>query len=129
MILVPISIGELIDKIIILEIKLNKIKDIKKLINIKKEFKMLNSLFKNNNIKLDFNFKKFKNNLKKINLKLWIIEDKIRRKEFLKKFDSQFIKLARSVYINNDKRAEIKKEINLFYGSCLMEEKSYQNYN
>lgn len=127
MILTPISVGELIDKITILEIKFYNIKDNKKLKNVKKELSILQNLCEIYEISSGKKYKQFKNNLKKVNLKLWEIEDKIRIKESLKKFDGEFVELARAVYINNDERAKIKKKINLFYNSGLVEEKSYNN--
>ena len=123
-ILVPISIGELFDKITILQIKKNRIKG-NKLDNVKKELNHLEEVVKNNNIKIE---KKFFTQLKKINTNLWEIEDKIRIKESRNEFDQEFIDLARSVYKENDKRASLKKEINLNYGSLLIEEKSYKDY-
>ena len=123
-ILAPISIGELIDKITILEIKKIYMTGIK-LKNINKEMKLLKNILQDKN--LDINIDLIKN-LKNINKKLWEIEDNIRIKESNQEFDEEFIKLARSVYIENDKRASIKKEINQKYNSDLVEEKSYKNY-
>lgn len=125
MILSPISVGELIDKITILEIKFEKIKDKDKLKNIAKELKILNILCQENKI-WDKETTKLKQSLKEINYKLWDIEDKIREKENLKQFDDEFIQIARSVYINNDIRCKIKKQINLLLNSELVEEKSYK---
>ncbi len=123
-ILAPISIGELIDKITILEIKQIYMTGIK-LKNINKEMKLLKNILQDKNLEINIDFIK---NLKKINKKLWEIEDNIRIKESKQEFDEEFIKLARSVYIENDKRASIKKEINQKYNSDLVEEKSYKNY-
>ena len=123
-ILAPISIGELIDKITILEIKQIYMTGIK-LKNINKEIKLLKNILQKQNLEINIDLIK---NLKKINKKLWEIEDKIRIKESKQEFDEDFIKLARSVYIENDKRAYIKKEINQKYNSDLVEEKSYKNY-
>ena len=123
-ILAPISIGELIDKITILEIKQIYMTGIK-LKNINKEMKLLNNICQDKNLEINIDLIK---NLKKINKKLWEIEDNIRTKESNQEFDEEFIKLARSVYIENDKRASIKKEINKKYNSDLVEEKSYKNY-
>ena len=123
-ILAPISIGELIDKITILEIKQIYMTGIK-LKNINKEIKLLNNICQDKNLEINIDLIK---NLKKINKKLWEIEDNIRIKESKQEFDEEFIKLARSVYIENDKRASIKKEINQKYNSDLVEEKSYKNY-
>ena len=123
-ILAPISIGELIDKITILEIKQIYMTGIK-LKNINKEMKLLKNILQDKNLEINIDLIK---NLKKINKKLWEIEDNIRTKESNQEFDEEFIKLARSVYIENDKRASIKKEINQKYNSDLVEEKSYKNY-
>ncbi len=123
-ILAPISIGELIDKITILEIKQTYMTGIK-LKNINKEMKLLKNILQDKNLEINIDLIE---NLKKINKKLWEIEDNIRIKESNQEFDEEFIKLARSVYIENDKRASIKKEINQKYNSDLVEEKSYKNY-
>ena len=123
-ILAPISIGELIDKITILEIKQIYMNGIK-LKNVNKEMKLLKNILQDKNLEINIDLIK---NLKKINKKLWEIEDNIRIKESKQEFDEEFIKLARSVYIENDKRASIKKEINQTYNSDLVEEKSYKNY-
>ena len=126
-IIVPVSSGELIDKISILKIKKKKIFNKSKLKNINNELSLLNEIYKNN----------FKNNKKlllyekkliKINKKLWDIEDKIRFLESKKNFNQEFIDLARAIYINNDERSEIKKKINKLTGSRLIEEKSYKSY-
>jgi hypothetical protein len=122
---IEISIGELVDKVSILSIKLEKIKNPDKLNNIRKEFNLLyKSMQKIGLTKDSDDFKKLVN----VNLKLWDIEDKIRIKEASKEFDDEFIQLARSVYFENDKRAEIKKQINLTFGSELIEEKEYVQY-
>jgi len=119
-----VSIGEIIDKLSILQIKTSFIKDDEKLNNVKKEYDYLyNIVFNEMKIKQsDFS------NMVDINQVLWKIEDDIRDKERDKVFDTEFIELARSVYTTNDKRAEIKKKINLKYGSLFVEEKSYSNY-
>ena len=117
----PISIGEIFDKITILEIKKEKLKN-EKLINVNLELKLLKKIVDENGLNVD---KKLINNLREVNNKLWNIEDKIRKKEKLKTFDNEFIEIARSVYIENDKRSEIKREINTKYNSELVEEKSY----
>ena len=121
---IPVSIGELIDKITILEIKQIHMTGIKKK-NVDKELKLLKSLIQDKNLEIDTNLM---NNLKEINKNLWQIEDSIRIKEKNQEFDKEFIELARSVYKENDKRASIKKEINLQYHSELVEEKSYNKY-
>jgi len=125
---ISISPGELLDKISILELKLLKIDDQTKLDNIMAEFDYLNPSV----VKL---FEEFKQPIKekylelsKVNGKLWDIEDSIRLKEKKKEFDQEFIELARSVYIQNDKRSTIKKFINLMTNSDLIEEKSYEEY-
>lgn len=119
---IPVSTGELIDKITILEIKIEKIKDEDKLDNIKREFNYLNQVINLSNIKSLYN------ELKEINLKLWNVEDNIRIKEKNKDFDREFIELARSVYTFNDRRSDIKKQINILTSSELVEEKSYEEY-
>ena len=121
---VPISIGELIDKITILEIKKDKLKNLK-LKNILNELSFLRAVLDKNSIFIpDEIFLQ----LKSINLTLWDIEDKIRIKEKNKEFDNEFIKLARSVYLNNDRRSETKKELNIMLNSEIIEEKSYEKY-
>ena len=120
----PISIGELVDKITILEIKKNKLQN-SKLENVLKELSFLRKLMEKNQIEItDDLFTQ----LKEINLTLWNIEDQIRIKEKNKEFDNIFIELARSVYFKNDKRAEIKKRINQLSNSEITEEKSYAEY-
>tara|TARA_B100001250_G_scaffold390177_1_gene389914 strand:- start:586 stop:987 length:402 start_codon:yes stop_codon:yes gene_type:complete len=121
---IPISLGELIDKITILEIKTAHMTNLK-LKNVKKELKILKCILEDKNLQVDTNLI---NNLKEVNNNLWNIEDSIRKKESIQKFDKDFIQLARSVYKENDKRASIKKEINLKYNSELVEEKSYNHY-
>ena len=121
---IKVSIGEIVDKLTILKIKKNNITDESKLFNIIAEYDYLYDVVFNQ-LKIesdDFN------NLLLVNESLWKIEDDIRDKERDKVFDIEFIELARSVYTTNDKRAEIKKEINLKYGSLFVEEKSYSNY-
>ena len=121
---VPISVGELIDKITILEIK-KKYMSGEKMKNVNNEFKSLKVILNNQKLEVDQNLYL---NLKKINTSLWEIEDKIRIKESLKEFDEDFIELARSVYKINDERSLIKREINLRYNSEIVEEKSYKKY-
>jgi len=122
----PISWGELIDKITILEIKKKNIAAPKALININKELNLLNKIT-DEHIKHK-NIEELKLKLKEINFKLWKIEDDIRELEYKKTFDENFIKLARSVYLKNDERAKIKREINEILKSELKEEKSYKNF-
>ena len=122
------SVGELIDKITILEIKKSKISNKEKIVQIEKEYiSLIDTTKKIDNFKME-DFKKHKDNLKKINLKLWEIEDKLRILEKEKKFDNSFIELARSVYINNDQRAKIKSLINDLSGSNIREVKDYKEY-
>ena len=116
-----ISIGELIDKITILKIKQVKMKG-DQLENVNKELKSLETIIKDYQIDVD---KDLFDDLKKINYSLWEIEDSIRLKEKKQEFDKDFIELARSVYIQNDKRSLIKKNINRRYNSNITEEKSY----
>ena len=120
---VPISLGELYDKITILEIKIGNINDTEKLVNVINEYKELKSIAEKYEIDVDLY-----NRLREVNQKIWDIEDGIRNEERNKDYGEDFIQLAREVYFNNDKRAEIKKEINLKYGSQIIEEKSYAKY-
>ena len=124
---VPVSSGELVDKITILEIKKIKVNDKLKLNDIKKEHKYLKSILLKK-IKLDPYIKREIAALKKINLKLWDIEDGKRKAERNKKFGESFILLARNVYIYNDKRAMIKLNINRITNSTIVEVKSYDKY-
>ena len=123
-ILTEISAGELLDKISILEIKLNNIKDKEKLIEINKELKSLKET-KKSNIETNENLPGLTNQLKEINLKLWNIEEEKRICEKNQDFGKKFIQLSRNVYINNDKRAKIKSDINKLLGSNIKEVKSY----
>ena len=124
----PLSIGEVIDKITILEIKLIKVKDENKLKFVKSEKSLLEEKLNNLNIYDNQALLRLKNKLFKINSKLWEIEDKIRIFEKEKTFDDDFVALARSVYITNDKRFEVKNEINLLFNTSLREIKDYQEY-
>jgi hypothetical protein len=124
---IPVSTGELIDKITILEIKKIKINDKLKLTLINKEHKYLKDILIAK-IKLTKSVKENYSLLKKINSMLWDIEDKKRKAEKNKKFDKTFISLARKVYIYNDKRAEVKSIINNITGSDIVEVKSYKKY-
>jgi len=125
--LVPISWGELIDKITILEIKEVKITSNNALDNIRKELVFLSDIASNSRGVYDV-ISLLKNELKEVNLKLWQVEDEIREKEYSKEFDEEFINLARSVYRLNDDRANLKKQINETLFSELKEEKSYKNF-
>lgn len=124
---VPVSVGEVLDKITILQIKIAHISDHKKLANIQNELDALMPLVADDKFKSK-RMNKLLKELKSVNETLWNIEDDIREKEASKQFDVEFIKLARAVYITNDKRANIKKQINLLTGSQLVEEKSYESY-
>jgi predicted nuclease with TOPRIM domain len=126
-IIIPVSSGELIDKISILKIKKKKISNKSKLKNINNELSLLNEIYKRN-LKKNKRILLYEKKLIKINKKLWDIEDKIRFLESKKNFNQQFTDLARAVYINNDERSEIKKKINKLTGSFLIEEKSYKSY-
>ena len=123
-ILTEISAAELLDKISILEIKLDKIKDKEKLIEINKEYKSLEET-KKSNIEIDESLQKLISQLKEINLKLWNIEEEKRICEKNGDFGNNFIQLSRNVYKSNDKRAKIKSDINKLLGSNIKEVKSY----
>ena len=122
----PVSLGELVDKISILHIKNINIKDEEKLKLIIEELELLNQIL-NKHIKKN-DIQKYLDSLIEINSKLWVIEDDIRDCERNKKFDQTFIDLARSVYFTNDKRSEVKLEINKKFGSKIIEVKSYEEY-
>ena len=126
-ILAEVSVGELLDKISILEIKQDKIKDDKNLKFINDEYNVLKEEL-NKNIKNDDKLNNFFNSLKEINAKLWVIEDDKRMCEKNKDFGEKFIKLSRDVHFLNDKRAKIKLEINNHTGSKIKEIKKYTNY-
>lgn len=122
---IEISNGELVDKFSILSIKIEKIKSESKSLNVRKEYEMLHDKMLSIGItekSIEFS------SLKKINLILWDVEDRIRLKELNQEFDDEFIQLARNVYFENDKRAEMKRRINLATGSSLIEEKEYVDY-
>ncbi len=121
---IEVSTGEIVDKLSILQIKLELIEDKEKLLNIKKEHDYLYDIVFN---KLKIGKSDY-DDLVSINQELWNIEDDIRDKERDKEFDKDFIEIARSVYFTNDKRADKKKEINMNYGSDFVEEKSYKKY-
>jgi uncharacterized protein YukE len=125
---IELSVGELLDKITILQIKSERINDETKLENINKELQVLQSLWQASPYSSN-DLEKNIQALKEVNEALWDIEDKIRDKERAQAFDDVFIELARSVYFTNDKRADIKKEINAKTGSELVEEKSYSDYS
>ena len=125
--LIPISWGELFDKITILQIKLDNLQDQNAIKNVKIEYDELFKIYEKNFLQ-DANAKRLLADIKNINKILWNIEDNIRNKERDKTFDEEFIELARSVYITNDKRARIKRNINKTFSSELIEEKSYSDY-
>ncbi len=127
---IEVSNGEIIDKYTILEIKLSEIKNTEKLKNIQHEYDVLTPVVESiyAGVTDKKQLKELKNNLLAINKKLWKIEDDIRECERAKKFEQTFIDLARAVYYTNDDRSVIKKEINTFTGSDLVEEKSYEDY-
>lgn len=124
---VPVSYGELIDKITILEIKSRRIADATKLANVRNELDLLDATWANDAAsRTDIADERAR--LLAVNEALWDIEDRIRLKEKAQAFDAEFVELARSVYFRNDERAAVKREINLKLGSQLVEEKSYQDY-
>ena len=125
-ILVPISPGELLDKITILRIKSARIADAAKLANVRLELDLLETTWRAARGEADV--ADDEGALQAVNERLWEIEDRIRAKEAGRSFDREFIELARAVYIENDRRAALKKRINLALGSRLLEEKSYQDY-
>ena len=126
-ILVPISPGELIDKITILQIKSERMSDAAKLANVRVELEILESTWQASpHARIDVSAEWA--DLKRINEQLWVIEDDIRDKERDRQFDQRFIELARAVYVTNDERAAIKRRINTKLGSRIVEEKSYKEY-
>ena len=124
---IPMSPGELLDKITILEIKSERISDEAKLVNVRTELELLNKTW-TASVPSDPTVEHLHAELKRINEELWEIEDDIRDKEKAREFDERFIELARAVYYTNDKRAEAKKALNTHLGSTIVEEKSYQDY-
>jgi transcriptional regulator of nitric oxide reductase len=125
---VPVSPGEVLDKITILEIKSERISDPEKVANVRVELELLQKTWKEF-IRDDEVIRDLHAQLKEINEALWEIEDDIRDKERAKEFDQRFIKLARAVYVTNDRRSQVKKDLNLHLGSEIIEEKSYQDYS
>ncbi len=126
-IVTKLSIGEFLDKLTILEIKSDRIKDADRLLNVRNELALLREIWADSGYQLA-DIQGEYDKLKGINEALWKIEDDIRLKEGDQCFDGEFVQLARSVYVTNDQRAEIKKVINIKLGSDLVEEKSYQDY-
>jgi hypothetical protein len=126
-ILVPVSFGELLDKIAILQIKSERMSDPAKLANVRNELAALDATW-NAHPAAAQDIADLRAALKAVNERLWVIEDDIRLKEKAQAFDDEFVRLARSVYFENDERARIKKDINLALGSAYVEEKSYQDY-
>jgi len=126
--LVPVSPGEVLDKITILEIKSERISDPQKLDNVRRELALLQETW-GSTFRDDDTIHRLHAQLKEINEALWEIEDDIRDKERAKEFDDRFIELARAVYVTNDRRSQVKKELNLHLGSGIVEEKSYQDYS
>jgi transcriptional regulator of nitric oxide reductase len=124
---VPVSPGEVLDKITILEIKSERMSDPEKVANVRVELALLQETWKEF-IRDDDVIRGLHAQLKEVNEALWEIEDHIRDKERAKEFDERFIELARAVYVTNDRRSEVKKKLNLHLGSEIIEEKSYQDY-
>jgi hypothetical protein len=125
---IQLSWGELIDKMTILEIKLERLNSKQASENVRRELRALNSIT-NDILSRQPDLEPIKQQLKSVNEALWDIEDKIRAKEAAKSFDQQFIKLARLVYMNNDKRGNLKRQINTLLNSELVEEKQYTPYS
>ena len=124
---VPVSFGELLDKIAILEIKSERMSDPAKLDNVRRELAALNATWAAHPAAKQ-DIAALRAELKAVNERLWVIEDDIRIKEKAQSFDAEFIRLARAVYVENDQRARVKKDINLALGSTYVEEKSYEDY-
>jgi len=124
---VPVSFGEVLDKITILEIKAERIADPEKVKNVRLELDELSANW-NQVVQDQTAISNLRSQLKAVNEELWVIEDDIRDQEAAQDFGQTFIELARAVYVTNDKRAAIKKEVNLALGSRFVEEKSYQDY-
>lgn len=126
--LVPVSIGEVVDKITILRIKAQEIKDADKLQNIGKELSSLERAYLDYIGEVPAIVAELTESLQSVNKSLWVIEDDIRECERNKDFGDEFIRLARAVYVTNDERARLKREINVALGSTFIEEKSYKDY-
>lgn len=126
-VMICVSVGELIDKITILEIKVAKIQEGTRLDNVKKELEML-MIILHNEVSMDKDMKQLMRELKEVNERLWQAEDNIRLHEETGNFDEDFIMIARSIYLNNDIRASIKRKINEISNSNIIEEKNYPHY-
>ena len=126
-ILVPVSFGELLDKMSILQIKSERISDTAKLSNVRRELDALQSTWAASAAS-QIDITSLQKSLRAVNERLWAIEDDIRLQEKAQAFDAEFIRLARAVYFENDERASIKREINIALGSAYVEEKSYEDY-
>jgi hypothetical protein len=126
-ILVPLSPGELLDKITILRIKVARITDAAKRANVQLELGLLEETWRESGCAA-VDVSADERALQQVNERLWVVEDRIREKEAAQAFDADFIELARSVYVANDERAAIKKRVNVRLGSRIVEEKSYQPY-
>ena len=126
-ILVPISPGELLDKITILRIKAARISDAAKVANVKHELSLLEKTWQESGA-ATVDLGQEEANLTRVNEMLWVVEDEIRDEEHAKRFGEKFVELARAVYVTNDDRAAIKKRINTLLGSNIVEEKSYKQY-
>jgi len=125
--LIPISPGELLDKLTILEIKLERMDSEAQLANVQREYDLLTEVWERTGSR-EASIAQLRADLRKVNEALWVIEDDIREEERHKRFGERFIELARSVYVQNDERAAVKKKINLALGSEIVEEKSYRDY-
>jgi hypothetical protein len=126
-ILVPVSFGELLDKIAILQIKSERMRDAAKLANVRNELNALEHTWMAHPA-AGHDIAQLRAALKAVNERLWVIEDDIRLKEKAQAFDAEFVRLARAVYFENDERARIKRDINQALGSAYVEEKSYEDY-
>ncbi len=126
-IFVPVSPGEVLDKITILEIKSERIQEEEKLLNVRRELVLLKEVWAEKVVD-DKNIRRLHVQLKEINEALWDIEDAIRDEERLHRFEERFVELARNVYFTNDRRSRVKKELNTYLGSEIVEEKSYKDY-
>jgi hypothetical protein len=127
-ILVPVSPGELLDKITILRIKSARMSDAAKLENVRRELELLERTWRESHYARAHDVSADEAALQAVNERLWDIEDRIRDKERAKAFDAEFVELARAVYVENDERAAAKKRINVALGSTIVEEKSYAQY-